>query len=493
MRRPNQILIATLGFIIGIILSANFNIAQNYFWIGLTFLCVAGLFFVRSKLGYILIAILFCVLGIWRFSYFVQTQHPTTNKYHGQKVEAIGTVVGEPSWDEWRNYVFYIDNVSINSQSINGLVRVKTIGGAVKEGQVVSVKAKIKPSLGRADSLMSYAQVYVISRTQSLPIVIKTQFINGLNTAFGEQIGAFFAGILIGSRSGLDKTLQDALNNIGLSHMVAVSGYNLTILVGFMQKRLLKKWKWGGLALSLWAIVFFVVISGASPSIVRAGIMSSVFLLANYYGKKLNVTACLSITAAVMILINPDNLISDIGWQLSFLSLLGITILSPRISALLPSKPKLLNDILSVTLAAQVATLGLVAYKFGRVSLIAPLANLIIMPIIPVLMAIGVVCGLLGILIPLNIYALTLPIRYAITQLFSFINYLANIPGASVSIQSLSLIQVTFYYILLSIFVVVSSLRKDPKVFESNIANQLIGNSLTQPKPKTKPSLNPNL
>jgi competence protein ComEC len=175
--------------------------------------------------------------------------------------------------------------------------------------------------------------------------------------------------------------------------------------------------------------------------------MCALFLLASYYGKRLDILVCMSLVAFAMILLTPASILIDIGWQLSFLSLLGIAVLSPKISHILPSKPALLNDILSVTLSAQLATAGLIAFKFGQISIIAPLSNLLVMPFIPLLMLLGFVSAIAGILVP-SIAFMTIgrPINWLVVILFDLLSYLASWRFASIKLNTVPLRAAMIYY-----------------------------------------------
>lgn len=460
MRRKWQIILLATSFLVAIVISANYIISINYFlYLSLITLSIIGIFLVKSKLGYILFITIGLLLGIIRFDYYINNQLPSAQKYDGHKVSVVGKVEGEPRWDEYRNYVFYLSNAKVNGEKVSGLVRIKTLTGSIDEGQIVSANGKLKNGQGKADTYISYAQTEVIEHTKPLHIQIKQYFLKGLDNTLPKDSAAFMSGILIGSRSALPKTSTDILIALGLSHIVAVSGYNLTILVGFLNRRFAKNWRWGGLVGSLWIITGFVIIAGASASILRAGIMSAIFLVANHYGRRLNLIVCLCITAITMVAIQPQSILSDIGWQLSFLSLFGITILAPKISSLLPSKPKLLNDILSVTLAAQIATAGLVIYKFDQISLLAPLSNLVVIPLIPILMLLGSIAALVGLLLPQFAFLyFGRFVHIILTYLFDFLTYLAKWQISVVKFNNFSITAVAVYYlVVVTIAIIVRS------------------------------------
>lgn len=448
MKRQWQLIVLSGSFLLGVVLAANFALPiYVYVYSALLVLSVLALRYVRSNIGYVLFLVIGLVLGMWRYDWYLQSKLPSALTYQDKKVMAVGRIQGEPRWDEYRNYVFYMNDVVINGQKVDGLVRVKTLTGVTREGQVVRVTGKLKSSQGKAESLISYAQVEIVNAHQPIMVQAKEQFVQGLNTTLPTESAAFMTGILIGERSALPANIQNSLTLLGLSHIVAVSGYNLTILVGVLQRRFAKNWRWGGLVGALWVILGFVVIAGASASIVRAGIMSALFLLANYYGKRVSLPMAIGLVAMMMVALQPNSILADIGWQLSFLSLFGIVLLAPKISKIMPKKPLLLNDILSVTLAAQIATLGFSVYKFGQLSLIAPLSNLLIMPLIPFLMLLGGLSAMLGILLPSLAYSLFGQIlHHLLVWLFDLLIYLSSLHYANITVTKPSLVLVGLYY-----------------------------------------------
>jgi len=475
MRRNVQIILFALAFMVGIILAANFWFPFSW-WLalaGLVFLLTV--FKCKSKLGYIAIVAAAMLLGIARYEFWYTHQPVSVDTLADKKVTITGVVSGEPTWDQYHMYVFYIDNVHVNGGGYAGLVRAKSVSGQVHEGQLAQVSGKARSSLGKASILISYADVEIISRSQPFIVVAKETFLNGLNTTLSHDSAAFVAGTLIGSRSALPKALQDLLSAVGLSHVIAVSGYNLTILVALLAMLLGKKWRWGGLIISLWVILGFVIISGANAAIVRAGIMSTIFLVANFYGKRVNLVVCMALTGLGMVAINPANLLSDIGWQLSFASLFGIATLGPKIGQLLPKRPAWLNEILSVTLSAQLATAGIIAYNFGTLSLIAPIVNCIVMPLVPIIMAYGALVAFFGMILPNLGGIIARPLDASVVILFDFLKFMQHFKWASVQIPSLSIVAVCLYYAILSFWVIMAR-KTDSKDLPTDIDRATITN-----------------
>lgn len=215
-----------------------------------------------------------------------------------------------------------------------------------------------------------------------------------------EPESSFMAGILYGSRSGLPEKVKNNFSKTGISHIVAVSGYNIAIIAQVMMQVCIAIGLWRRQA--FWVVVgilgFFVIFTGASASVVRAGIMGSLVLLAEYIGRPIKVERTLIIAAAVMTMHNPFIILWDIGFQLSFLATAGLVGIGPILKRVLPWTVYLgvFGEALLATLAAQVATLPLILYYFGQLSISAPLVNMLVLWVIPWLMLLGLLAVVLS-------------------------------------------------------------------------------------------------
>jgi len=180
-----------------------------------------------------------------------------------------------------------------------------------------------------------------------------------------------------------------------------MSGYNITIIISLFLMMaphfyIKRRWAW---IIIIPSIIAFVILTGAESSIVRAGIMGIVAALATESGRVSDVKRLLVITAVLMLAYNPYLLVFDIGFQLSFAATIGLVYLPKLIPKLdFFNKPGLsgLFDITTTTLAAQIAVAPLLLYHFGQISLISPIANSLILPIVPFLMALGFITVILS-------------------------------------------------------------------------------------------------
>lgn len=434
----------------GILVGYYFKFDLSIWWIIFLVLSFASIFIVSKTFKIIPAFLMMLALAIMimtsRINYIAQ--NGISDKLFIKSV-VTGRVIGDPYWDKDRNYVFTISYLQVDGQPKAESIKVKTYSSAVKEGNMVRAEGKIYPSLAKPGYVLSYAKVSVIDNSQPFLVQAKNLLYKGADISIGGEPANFIKGILIGARTSLSQDLQDTLNSTGLSHVVAVSGYNLTILVVVLQKLLRKKWAWGGLVLSLGLVWGFTLLTGGSASIMRAAIMASVFLIASYYGRPVSIFVCISLTAVITLLLNPMALTEDIGWQLSFLSLTGIVVLAPVIQKVLPKKPGILFEIIAITLAAQIATVPYILYVFGNYSAVAFVANTILMPFIPLLMLVGFVVSIMGLVLPNTSAVFGGLVARLINYIFDFLKYLqAQDAFRMTSSPSLSVLGVWYLCIL---------------------------------------------
>lgn len=235
---------------------------------------------------------------------------------------------------------------------------------------------------------------------------LRTGFEEQINRIFPEPHASLLAGLLTGSRRGIPKHLTEDFRMAGITHIIAISGYNVTIILTLLSGLLfwipLKK----RFPLLVMSIIVFTIFVGASASVVRAGIMGVLGLLALQTGRQTTVRLSILWTAFFMLLWNPLSLWYDAGFQLSFLAVIGIAELSAPLKKLLRFVPETLalRESLVATLAAQIATLPLTMILFKQISLIAPITNILVAPLLPLSMLLGFTATILGILwLPLGL------------------------------------------------------------------------------------------
>lgn len=248
---------------------------------------------------------------------------------------------------------------------------------------------------------------------------------------------ALIAGVVCGRSSELRaQPAGDWFSVTGTAHLIAVSGSHLAI-VGFVIESALQKTRLSrGLqrGLLMLALIAYAVFTGASPSAVRACCMVAATLVANGAGRRRHGLSALFLTMAIFVLLRPTVLF-EMGFELSCASVFAILCFCPYATYALGElgMPSGVASVLSVTLCSQLATLPVTIPAFGTFSLIAPLANAVIGPVISVLLASSVVLAPCSLVPLLSHGTIVVPMIVARCALF-FEQLFAAVPGASVSV-----------------------------------------------------------
>ncbi|OGO57589.1 MAG: hypothetical protein A2V85_10460 [Chloroflexi bacterium RBG_16_72_14] len=216
---------------------------------------------------------------------------------------------------------------------------------------------------------------------------------DALRIALPEPEAGLASGILIGLRERVDRDLARDFATAGASHVVAISGWNIAIVAGIVGAVLRGRSRRMVAVVVGGTIVAYVVAAGASPSVVRAAVMASVVLLARESGRAGRAPAALAWAATLLLLASPA-MIGDAGFRLSVLATAGLlawaTPLGDAIGRLAGRRaPRWMAESLGISLAAQAATLPDVLATFGRLSLVSPVVNLLVVPLVPLGMAGG--------------------------------------------------------------------------------------------------------
>jgi len=230
----------------------------------------------------------------------------------------------------------------------------------------------------------------------------RNNLIENLNKVLPPQHAALMSGILFGERAEFTDEFENAMQKSGTTHIVALSGYNVAI-IGITLSVILSYLIGRRYAFyaSLAAIPAFVVMTGAEASVVRAGIMGIILLLAEKQSRIYSFRNAITFTALVMLLVDPKLLVFDLGFQLSFAALLGIVYLYPFFKKWFHiSEGGALGwrRNLFQTLSAQLAVAPIILTSFGYFSPTALFANVLILEFIPITMLLGFLTAVLGFL-----------------------------------------------------------------------------------------------
>ena len=230
---------------------------------------------------------------------------------------------------------------------------------------------------------------------------VKELLENSVNHSLPEPYAAYINGILLGSHQDIPQSIKDAFSKTSTSHILAISGYNITIIAeALLFALVLTMRRRRAFWISVAMILLFTVLTGASASVVRAAIMGLLLLFANGYGRLYDARNGIAVAAGLMVFFNPFVLVFDIGFQLSFLAVLGLIYIYPILDRKIQKLPKIggLKETLLMTIAAQILVFPLIIYYFHQFSLVSLPANLLVLPFMPVTMLFGFLAGVGGII-----------------------------------------------------------------------------------------------
>ncbi len=274
----------------------------------------------------------------------------------------------------------------------------------VRLGSVVRVTGRLAPDDGRGAPVLAVLSARGPPSVESGPDLwwrgaeaVRASIRESV-AARGEHARELVPSLVVGDDSGLDPALVEDFRTTGLTHLLAVSGTNLTLLVGFLL--IVGRWcgvrgRWTYAAAGL-GIVGFVLIARTEPSVVRAAAMGTVALIGMGSNGRERGTRCLGAAVFALLLVDPALAVTA-GFALSVLATAGILFLAPSWrDALTRWLPRWAAEAVSLPLAAQVACTPVVTAISGQISLVAVLANLLAAPAVAPATVLGLTGGLMG-------------------------------------------------------------------------------------------------
>ncbi len=220
-----------------------------------------------------------------------------------------------------------------------------------------------------------------------------------------EPMAGLASGILVGRRDRVSREVTDSFTITGLSHVVAISGWNICLVAAVIGGLLgAMGWSRRGRTIAIViALIGFTLLAGGGASVIRAALMGGVALVARETGRPGSAAAALGLAVWLLLALDPT-MVEDVGFQLSVTATAGLLAWGSRLTHRLagqgPGRPRRwLAESMGVSLAAQAATLPLVLFHFGRLSLVSPIANLVIAPLVAPAMLVGAVALIAGLLV----------------------------------------------------------------------------------------------
>ena len=452
-------------------------------------LSLIAAFLLRRRRNTAVILVCVGIAGIAGFRY--HTALPTIDESHiayynnTDDITLTGLVREEPEITD-RSINLRLDVASVTlsdgrTYPVNGLVQVRTWRyPEIKYGMKLELYGRLETPPADGDfnyraylerqniySLMSLPRVTVLAEGEGSPLyhtilTIKHRAQDSITQLLPSPQSALLSGILLGNDNEMPPDLADNFRNTGMTHIIAISGFNIAILIAILMG-LTGSWlpQRPAVIVSIAGIVFYTIMVGADASVVRAAVMGSVYLIAaRWMGRPNFAFASLFLAGWLMTLLRPFTL-WDVGFQLSFTATLGLMLYADgltqwtRRQLLRVADRQTVRQIMAViseavliTLAAQVLTLPLILGYFRQLSLISLPANALILPAQPGVMIWGGLATIVGMISP----ALAQPVAWIawlfLTYTISLVRMFARVPGAAVPV-AVSWTAVIFIYLFI--------------------------------------------
>ena len=293
------------------------------------------------------------------------------------------------------------------------------------------------------------------SRIMRITLSFKNKLKESLNKVMPLPQAGLLEALFFGDEGNISKEWKEKFNLTGTRHINAVSGMNITIISVLILNFLLslRLYRSQAFYFSIILVSLYILMTGAPSSIIRAGIMGILFLTAQHFGRVGSASRIIILAAALMLLLNPLLLKSDAGFQLSFLAMLGLIYLQPILLDLFKKIPNIfqLRYSLASTLAAQFFVFPLLIYNFGQIPLMGPLANILIVPLLPLITILGFIFSFLGIFFQLIGQIISWPAWLLLTYILKVIDLFSKIPLATLTFENVPWIFLLISYLILGL------------------------------------------
>lgn len=258
-------------------------------------------------------------------------------------------------------------------------------------------------------------------------------------------------GLILGNDSKMDKETKDKLSKSGLSHIIAISGSHIVVFSAILFEVLLFLGFWRKQA-QVGAIIFtflYVFLVGLPASAVRAGIMVSLLFLSQILGRQSFNLRTLVLAAFLILWDNPLLMKFDLGFQLSFLAVLGLILMGPVfnqwLNLIFRDRMAFIRELLAMTFSAQVFTIPLLIHSFGYFSVVSLVSNILAVPPTPLLMALGLLLPLMGMILPILGWIIAIPLIILLYYLMIIVNVSSSIPFVILNLQLPIFVLFLFY------------------------------------------------
>jgi competence protein ComEC len=412
------------------------------------------------------------IIALTRYFFFIPVP-PDYSTLEGTVVSFDGVIADSP--DVRLNKVHLAVTPLSQDTHIEVVVPTVIMGGPdVSYGDYISVKGIIErpenfmTNSGKEFNYIQYLanqDIYYIvrdahveikehhkgTRIKELLFRFRDLFIKNIEKVILPPESDLASGLLLGARGGFDETMRNEFISTGTIHIIALSGYNVTIVAeGVMKVLGIFFATTLSLVFGIVVVLLFIVMAGASSTAIRAGIMAVIALLGRMTSRTYNAGRALCIAGLCMIAYDL-RVLTDISFQLSFLATFGVLFVTPKVNKYIQFIPARFGfrDLISTTIAATITVLPTLVYTTGVLSLVSLPANILILPFIPITMLVSFISGILGFISHTLSFLFGYGAHLLLFYILSVIHFFGTLSFASVTIQRFPLIMTIILYLIL--------------------------------------------
>ncbi len=489
------------AWVAGIFLGAKLNLPFTLIFTG--FIPLSLLFFLRQRRKIIILTGI-CLFAFFGGAFYFQSSLPTVNESCLQfyndygTVEIKGIVDTDPDIrDKSTHLRLSATEIKLDEewQEVSGIAllfvpRYPTYS----YGDVLLVTGKLEtpPRLNDFDykgylahqgiySTMLYPEIEVLEGGKGFKPLewvysLRNRLSQTLAQVLPEPQASLAQGIFLGIRGNIPPAVKADFSHTGTAHLLAISGLHLSIVAGILLS--LGIWLFGRrrytyIWLALGTIWLYALLTGMHPPIVRGAIMASLFLTAELLGRQRSAITSLVFAAAIMVGISPQ-ILWTASFQLSFLAMAGLILVFPPIQAIgrkvvnatlgedgrAVSIANFITDSFSITMGAIIAVWPVVAYYFGIISFVAPLATFLTLPALPGIIIAGALAGGLGLIFLPAAQVIAWLAWLFLSYMLLVVNGFAALPISSIEVGSIDPTLIWVYYLVLASVIWLNSNRK---------------------------------
>lgn len=431
-----------------------------------------GLLTKKFSAAFSLFLLAFLFTGVFYYHLYQGVQKQSQDIVFNQAISFTGIVIEEPSLTETSQRL----TLTLQPPLSGRIVVITSRLPEFSYGTLIGLQGIIEyPRLSDENPASFFPNIETIQKHRGFwlkekLLALKGVLIDQFRKTLPTDSAALLAGLTFGSRSDFTKEFKSEMGLSGTTHLVALSGYNIAILA-FVVAHLFGRWfsRRFTFYLTSGIIVLFVLMVGAQPSVIRAAIMGLLVLLARHAGRIYNFRNAVTLAGCLMVLANPTIIARDVGFQLSFVSLLGIVYVAPALKHVFRLGASRDESFLGwrenaiTTLGAQLAVFPIIMKTFGQFSLSAFFSNIMILEFVPLTMFLGFFLAVLSIFSFSLGLLISVFVRVLLVYQIAVIKFFAHHP-LLVTNTLHPLFLFGFYYAIVAWFVIYSNKNANKKI-----------------------------